>query len=50
MKKFSKVKYFGAVAAALLAVAPIAAPVVSQVASPAIVQAATAVPNGDMLN
>ena len=47
MKKFSKVKYFGAVAAALLAVAPIAAPVVSQVASPAIAQAATAVPNGD---
>lgn len=42
MKKFSKVKYFGAVAAALLAVAPIAAPVVSQVASPAVVQAATA--------
>lgn len=41
MKKFSKVKYFGAVAAALLAVAPIAAPVVSQVASPAVVQAAT---------
>ncbi|QFR24221.1 SLAP domain-containing protein [Schleiferilactobacillus harbinensis] len=41
MKKFSKVKYFGAVAAALLAVAPIAAPVVSQVASPAIAQAAT---------
>ncbi|ERL64681.1 immunoglobulin-like domain-containing protein [Schleiferilactobacillus shenzhenensis] len=41
MKKFSKVKYFGAVAAALLAVAPIAAPVVSQVASPAIVEAAT---------
>lgn len=40
MKKFSKVKYFGAVAAALLAVAPIAAPVVSQVASPAIAQAA----------
>ena len=42
MKKFSKVKYFGAVAAALLAVAPIAAPVVSQVASPATVQAAAA--------
>lgn len=42
MKKFSKVKYFGAVAAALLAVAPIAAPVVSQVASPAVAQAATA--------
>lgn len=41
MKKFSKVKYFGAVAAALLAVAPIAAPVVSQVASPAIAEAAT---------
>ncbi|WP_302804784.1 immunoglobulin-like domain-containing protein [Schleiferilactobacillus harbinensis] len=41
MKKFSKVKYFGAVAAALLAVAPIAAPVVSQVASPSIVQADT---------
>lgn len=41
MKKFSKVKYFGAVAAALLAVAPIAAPVVSQVASPAVVQADT---------
>ena len=41
MKKFSKVKYFGAVAAALLAVAPIAAPVVSQVASPAVAQAAT---------
>lgn len=40
MKKFSKVKYFGAVAAALLAVAPIAAPVVSQVASPAVAQAA----------
>ncbi|MFT9040188.1 SLAP domain-containing protein [Schleiferilactobacillus harbinensis] len=42
MKKFSKVKYFGAVAAALLAVAPIAAPVVSQVASPAVAQAAEA--------
>lgn len=42
MKKFSKVKYFGAVAAALLAVAPIAAPVVSQVASPAVAQAAAA--------
>lgn len=41
MKKFSKVKYFGAVAAALLAVAPIAAPVVSQVASPATANAAT---------
>lgn len=41
MKKFSKVKYFGAVAAALLAVAPIAAPVVSQVASPATASAAT---------
>ncbi|MCI1850035.1 SLAP domain-containing protein [Schleiferilactobacillus harbinensis] len=39
MKKFSKVKYFGAVAAALLAVAPVAAPVVSSIASPAIVQA-----------
>lgn len=44
MKKFSKVKYFGAVAAALLAVAPIAAPVISQVASPAIAQAADAAP------
>lgn len=41
MKKFSKVKYFGAVAAALLAVAPIAAPVVSQVAAPAVVKADT---------
>jgi hypothetical protein len=40
MKKFSKVKYFGAVAAALLAVAPIAAPVVSRVASPATASAA----------
>lgn len=47
MKKFSKVKYFGAVAAALLAVAPIAAPVVSQVASPVTVQAAAAQPNGN---
>lgn len=46
MKKFSKVKYFGAVAAALLAVAPIAAPVVSQVAAPVTVQAAAATPNG----
>lgn len=46
MKKFSKVKYFGAVAAALLAVAPIAAPVVSQVAAPVTVQAAAAQPNG----
>lgn len=45
MKKFSKVKYFGAVAAALLAVAPIAAPVVSQVASPVTVQAAAAQPS-----
>ncbi|KRL12567.1 SLAP domain-containing protein [Schleiferilactobacillus perolens] len=42
MKNSSKVKYFGAVAAALLAVAPIAAPVVSQIASPAITQAADA--------
>lgn len=41
MKNSSKVKYFGAVAAALLAVAPIAAPVVSQIASPAVTQAAT---------
>ncbi|MBO3091976.1 DUF5011 domain-containing protein [Schleiferilactobacillus harbinensis] len=47
MKKFSKVKYFGAVAAALLAVAPIAAPVVSQVAAPVTVQAAAAKPNGN---
>ncbi|WP_063515637.1 SLAP domain-containing protein [Schleiferilactobacillus harbinensis] len=41
MKKFSKVKYFGAVAAALLAVAPVAAPVVSSIASPAVVKADT---------
>lgn len=40
MKNSSKVKYFGAVAAALLAVAPIAAPVVSQIAAPAVAQAA----------
>ncbi|QEU47127.1 DUF5011 domain-containing protein [Schleiferilactobacillus harbinensis] len=50
MKKFSKVKYFGAVAAALLAVAPIAAPVVSQVASPAVAQAAKADNYADALN
>lgn len=50
MKKFSKVKYFGAVAAALLAVAPIAAPVVSQVASPAVAQAAAADNYADALN
>lgn len=50
MKKFSKVKYFGAVAAALLAVAPIAAPVVSQVASPAVVQAATSPANQTAAN
>ncbi|MCT2907375.1 DUF5011 domain-containing protein [Schleiferilactobacillus harbinensis] len=50
MKKFSKVKYFGAVAAALLAVAPIAAPVVSQVASPAVAQAATADNYADALD
>ncbi|MBO3093069.1 SLAP domain-containing protein [Schleiferilactobacillus harbinensis] len=50
MKKFSKVKYFGAVAAALLAVAPIAAPVVSQVASPAVVQAATTTDAQKVLN
>ena len=50
MKKFSKVKYFGAVAAALLAVAPIAAPVVSQVASPAVAQAAVADNYADALN
>lgn len=50
MKKFSKVKYFGAVAAALLAVAPIAAPVVSQVASPAVAQAAAADNYADALD
>lgn len=50
MKKFSKVKYFGAVAAALLAVAPIAAPVVSSIASPAVVQAATTTDAQKVLN
>ncbi|MCI2172546.1 SLAP domain-containing protein [Schleiferilactobacillus perolens] len=52
MKNSSKVKYFGAVAAALLAVAPIAAPVVSQIASPSVAQAAmgtNAVSNGDII-
>lgn len=50
MKKFSKVKYFGAVAAALLAVAPITAPVVSSIASPAVVQAATTTDAQKVLN
>lgn len=50
MKNSSKVKYFGAVAAALLAVAPIAAPVVSQVASPSVTQAASANPGDNAIS